>query len=72
MILALAVLILALLAEDVSLISHAESFPFLSHCYVGQSMAQPFGPSVQQHLKSISAQPYSVLGCFLEGICLSP
>lgn len=51
---AVAVFIPPPLAEDVFLISHAAPFFFLSQIYVGQSMAHPFGPSVQQHLRSIS------------------
>lgn len=44
---AVAVFIPTPLAEDVFLISRAASFFFLSHIYVGQSMAYPFGSSVQ-------------------------
>lgn len=62
--LAVAVSIPASLAEDVFLISRASSFFFLSHMYVGQSMVHPFGPSVQQHLRTLPYQPYSVWGFY--------
>lgn len=44
---AVAVFTPAPLAEDVFLISHAALFFFVSQTYVGQSMAYPFGSSVQ-------------------------